>query len=448
MKLRIVWIIFFISIFSLLSFQSIWLLETYKLKKKEIQNSINIQLVESIEKELKNRLEKSDLKKEEMQFMDENTAQSTEEYQSNKIFEVEGNDVLETGIFQYLLHFSGYPFYLNNLDTIFHNTLILSNTTSDYLLIYKDSTGAIIEQTGNLSSSKIDRSFKTNPLLIVDGKRVEAIVNISPSVIFKQMFWLLVASFLMLLIILCCTIYQVKTIFTQYKLNQLREDFTNALTHDMKTPLGTINIVLSQFREGVLDDEPELKEKLGRIAMEQVSGLLMLVEKILIIAKLEQEKLTLDYAIVDLPEMVKELKSRVSLSKDKEVTIYTSFELDDQSIYLDKTLIKNAIGNLIDNAIKYSGNRVVIHVDCYIRDKQLFIRIKDNGFGISDRDKQKIFEKFERGAAIGRKGAKGFGLGLNYVKRVTEAHGGIVVLYSKEGEGSEFTIVLPFIAPE
>ncbi len=110
---------------------------------------------------------------------------------------------------------------------------------------------------------------------------------------------------------------------------------------------------------------------------------------------------------------------------------------------MDKTLIKNAIANLIENSIKYSGDLVVVEIDSYINHNQLFIKVKDNGYGISDDDKTKIFDKFERGAAVKRKGAKGFGLGLNYVKRVVEAHGGIVVLYSKEGAGSEFTMILP-----
>jgi two-component system phosphate regulon sensor histidine kinase PhoR len=444
MKLRTVWIIFFLSVFSLLAFQAVWLSETYKLKKKEMQDSVNSQFVESVEEELKGRLEKSNLEEEEMLFLDDNAARAKMESEP-KIFEVKGKDVFETGIFQYLLHFFEYPFRLSDLDSVFQDKLAFSELPLAYVLTFKDSTGIILEQTGDLSSSRIEKAFRTDSLLIVDGKRVQAIVDISPSVIFKRMIWLLGASFLMLVIILVCIIYQAKTIFTQYKLNRLREDFTNALTHDMKTPLGTINTVLSLFRDGTLEKNPDMREKFGKTAMDQVSGLLMLVEKILTIAKMEEGKLELERTPVDLLEIANELKNRFSLSKEKQVTILTSVELGDRIAYLDRTLIKDAIANLMENAIKYSGASVRIELDCYVENKQLFIRVRDNGLGISEKDKQKIFEKFERGAAVGRKGAKGFGLGLNYVKRVTEAHGGIVVLYSKEKEGSEFTMVLPTV---
>jgi two-component system phosphate regulon sensor histidine kinase PhoR len=443
MKLRTVWIIFFLSVFSLLAFQSVWLSETYKLKKKEIQDSVDSQFVESVGKELKCRLEKSYLE-EEVLIMDDNAAQAKMRDQPSEIFKVEGKDVLEAGIFQYILQFSKDTFRLYDLDSVFQSKLTFTGVPLTYLLTYKDSTGVILEQTGNLSSSRVGKAFHTVPLLIVDGKRVQAIVDISPSVIFKRMAWLLAASFLMLIIILVCIVYQAKTIFTQHKLNRLRVDFTNALTHDMKTPLGTIKSVLSLFRNNT-EMKPEMKEKLGKIAMEQVVNLLKLVEKILTIAMMEEGKLTLKRDSVDLPGIIDELKRRFSLSGEKQVTILSSVELDNRIVYLEGTLIKDAIANLIENAIKYSGDSVRIELDCYIKDDHLFIRVKDNGLGIPEKDQQKIFEKFERGAAVGRKGAKGFGLGLSYVKHVTEAHGGIVVLYSKEKEGSEFTMALPLV---
>ena len=318
-----------------------------------------------------------------------------------------------------------------------------------YSLYYKDSTGTILDQTGNLPLSKMDKAFHTNSLLIVDGKRVQAIVNIAPSVVFKQMLVLLLASLLMFIIILFCIAYPTKLIFTQHKLNKLREDFTHALTHDMKTPLGSINTVLSNFRSGVLDNNPEKQERFGRIAMDQVANMLLLVEKILTIAKIERGKFILNRAEADLNTTIKELEERFSVSNEKPVTIHSSIKIDDSKIiYIDATLIKNAIANLIDNAIKYSGDSVKIDIDCYLIDNSLYIRVSDNGFGISEKDQRKIFEKFERGSAVGRKGAKGFGLGLTYVKQVTEAHGGLVTIFSHEGKWSEFTITLPLYEPD
>jgi two-component system phosphate regulon sensor histidine kinase PhoR len=408
-----------------------------------VEEDVNLLLTKSIEEELKFRYDKF-ISKDTILFLPakEVLADTTKSSASG---ELNPEEIMETSFLQQVFKIIDAPVQISFIDSFFSEKIERLNISGKYSLLYKDSIGTILEQTGNLSSTRMDKAFRTNTLLIVDGKRVQAIVDISPSVIFKRMAWLLAASFLMLTIILVCIIYQAKTIFEQYKLNRLREDFTNALTHDMKTPLGTINAVLSLFRNGALEKKPEMKEEFAKTAMEQVSSLLMLVEKILTIAKMEGGKLTLERTSVDLPKIVDELKSRFSLSGGKQVTILTSVDLRGRIVYLDKALIKDAIANLMENAIKYSGDSVRIELDCYIENNQLFVRVRDNGLGIPEKDKQKIFEKFERGAAVGRKGAKGFGLGLNYVKRVTEAHGGIVVLYSKEKEGSEFTMVLPLV---
>jgi two-component system phosphate regulon sensor histidine kinase PhoR len=446
MKLRTVWIVFFLSIISLLVFQTVWLYNIYNVKRINVEEDVNLLLTESIEEELKFRYDKF-ISKDTILFLPEKEI-SADTAKSTASGELNPEEIMETSFLQQVFKIIDAPIQISFIDSLFSEKIGALNISSKYSLLYKDSTGIILEQTGYLSSFRMDKAFRTDSLLIVDGKRIQAIVDISPFAVFKRMIWLLGASFLMLVIILVCIIYQAKTIFTQYKLNRLREDFTNALTHDMKTPLGTINIVLSLFRNGSLENNPEQRETLGKTAMDQVSGLLMLVEKILTIAKMEEGKLTLERTPVDLSEIANELKNRFSLSKEKQITILTSVELGDQIPYLDKTLIKDAIANLMENAIKYSGDSVRIELNCYAENKQLFIRVRDNGLGISEEDKQKIFEKFERGAAVERKGAKGFGLGLNYVKRATEAHGGIVVLYSKEKEGSEFTMVLPLVVSE
>ena len=438
MKLKMVWIIFFFGVVSLLIFQSIWLYSTFLLKKEELTRSVNQELKKAIEEEVYLRVQKHSSDQEK-----QDEYQDSIKKEEVRIEIDDEEEALEAGVFQLVMKHSGYPFNINALDSIFYESLIKNSLQIDYFLIYKDSTGMILEQTGITPSSKIDKMDHTDSLLIVDGKRVQAILHITFFVVFKQMVWLLVASFLMSLIITYCIYYQAKTLFTQYKLNRLRDDFTNALTHDMKTPLGTINVVLAQFRSGALNNNPEMREKFGAIAMDQVSSLLMLVEKILTIAKLEHRKLAPEYMEADIPQMVKELSERFSLSKNKKVEILSFFDLEDRTIRLDPTLIKDAVGNLIENSVKYSGDGVKIWVDCYIKNEKLFIRVRDNGFGIPEEGREKIFEKFERGIAVERKGAKGFGLGLNYVKRVAEAHSGIVTLFSTEGEGSEFTMVLP-----
>ncbi|MPN10122.1 Sensor histidine kinase WalK [bioreactor metagenome] len=134
-------------------------------------------------------------------------------------------------------------------------------------------------------------------------------------------------------------------------------------------------------------------------------------------------------------------KFKVQAKKPVEFKI--SFTPENIHMQLDTTLISNAVSNLIDNAIKYSGNSVTINIRCEQKDNNVFLHIKDNGYGMSEKDQAKVFTMFERGKAVARQQAKGFGLGLSYVKSVVEAHGGAVNLSSKEGEGAEFVLVLP-----
>jgi len=441
MKTKGVWFILFLSIVSLFIFQSMWLNNTYHIKIKDVQKEINNLLSRSIDKEVKLRIEQNipDVK---MGLATSIPAEAS----LTEYIEFNDDEVAEAGIHQHILNYDGFPFKLASLDNIFINELKNANIILNYLLYFKDSTGIIIEQTGNLPQSKSENAFYSESRLIVDGKRVQAIVDITPSIVFQQMIGILIVSFIMFVIIMFCVFYQTKIIFDEYKLTQLRRDFSHALTHDMKTPLSTIDSILANFRSGILNNRPEMQEKHGKIAMDQTKNLLSLVNKILTIAQIEEGKYTLNRTLTDMQMMITELEERFSVWKKKQISIQTSVEIDEnKEIYIDDGLIKNAISNLIENAIKYSGDSVTINIRCFISDDNLYIIVKDNGFGIAEKNMKIIFEKFERTSSVRKKGIVGFGVGLNYVKLAAEIHGGIVKIFSKEGDYSEFSIVLPLV---
>ena len=441
MKTRGFWIVLFLAIISLLVFQAIWLNNVYEIEKKDLYEKINKSLTYSIEKELNNRIKN--------QLKDESIIFDTQTDSSKRSMTLDNEEILEAGIHQQALYFLGYYFNFDSLDIIFQNELQKIGVPLNYYLSYKDSTKAIITQAGNLSLSTSNDGFLSESRLIVEGKRVQAFVNISTSAVFKKMFGLLTASVIMFVIIILCIFIQTKTIFSQIKINKLREDFNNALTHDMRTPLGTINMILSNFRSGLLDNNPIKREEYGKLAMEEVDGLVLLVERILTIAKLEKDKHAINPTETDIHAIIKEVKERFAFSNQKKVIINTSVSFDkDEKLLIDGILIKDALSNLVENAIKYSDDSVVIHIRCYESNNQLYVTVEDNGFGISKKNKKIIFEIFERGAATGKKGIRGFGLGLCSVKRIAEAHGGIVKLFSNEGEGSEFSIVIPLPEPK
>ena len=132
-----------------------------------------------------------------------------------------------------------------------------------------------------------------------------------------------------------------------------------------------------------------------------------------------------------------------SSQSKKKVSFSTCFQPQDTTFQADKMMLINAIENLIENAIKYSGDSVQIDIKGRLSEDGLLISVKDNGYGISKKDQRLIFAKFERGEAIRRGEATGFGLGLAYVRSVAKAHGGTVNLYSEKGEGTTFELFVP-----
>ena len=237
---------------------------------------------------------------------------------------------------------------------------------------------------------------------------------------------------------------QIKIIDQQNRMAQIREDFSYAMIHDMKTPLSSILMGTRILRSGKLDGKPEKKEKYFDILEEESQHLLTLTNKVLTISKLEHGQLTLEKEEVHLRPMLENLIEKFTAKTGKPVTF--RLNLQEKTIFADEEYIVEAISNLIDNAIKYSKNTIEIQINTYIHGNYTQLKIRDNGLGIPLSEQSLIFDKFER-ARANRKSPNGkvpgFGLGLNYVMNVTKAHGGYVGVESQEGKYSEFTISLP-----
>lgn len=242
---------------------------------------------------------------------------------------------------------------------------------------------------------------------------------------------------------------QVKIIKRQDDLAQMREDFSYAMVHDMKTPLSSILMGTRILRSGKLDNKPEKKAKYFDIMEEEAQHLLALTNKVLTISKLEHGQLLLEKCWFPLRPMLEELIQLFSAKAGKQVSF--RLEMETEQIYADEEYLKEAVSNLIDNAIKYSKESVDIRIATMVYDNYVQIKVKDNGIGISLAAQNHIFDKFDRGA-FDRKGesnrVSGFGLGLNYVMNVTRSHGGYVGVESQEGKYSEFTLSIPLPTEE
>ena len=239
-------------------------------------------------------------------------------------------------------------------------------------------------------------------------------------------------------------VQQIKIIKRQDDLARMREDFSYAMIHDMKTPLSSILMGARILRSGKLDDKPEKKARYFDIMEEEAQHLLTLTNKILTISKLEHRQLLLVKAWFPIRPMLEELTQSFMVKSKKSISFH--LELETEEVYADEEYLKEAVSNLIDNAVKYSKETVAICIATRTVEGYIQIKVRDNGIGISLAAQNHIFDKFKRGAFDKQdKGNRiaGFGLGLNYVMNVTRSHGGYVSVESQEGKYSEFTISIP-----
>ena len=332
-----------------------------------------------------------------------------------------------------------------DLDSIYAHMLDSIGFPAAVASCIVDSTGRIMK-----ASSQLDIHGKgvlrTSPLPIsFDGTRfLQGVITNPYRVIFQRMTLLLLATVLIMVLVIACIIYQIRIILRQNKIAKLREDFSYAMIHDMKTPLSSILMGTQILETGKLDAQPEKKARYFRILREEGEHLLSLTNKVLTLSKLEKHQLKLEKETCSLRPMLEDLAEKYKAKAVKHIVYKWNLQAD--TVYADEEFLKEALSNLIDNAVKYSGEEVEITFSSGKLSNEYYIKVHDTGFGIPLKDQSKIFEKYERASASGRSrygGPAGFGLGLNYVLRVAEAHGGKVTLESIEGEYSEFTIYLP-----
>ena len=232
----------------------------------------------------------------------------------------------------------------------------------------------------------------------------------------------------------------------QKMMADLRNDFSYAMVHDMKSPLSSIIMGARFLHSGKVDDKPEIKEKYYSIIESEAEHLLALVNKLLTISKLENKKLILNKQDVNLEPVIDDIVEKVKAKTSKNIDFIVDLLV--RHVLADEQYLAEAISNLVDNAIKYSKENIEISITTQDSDKYVLLKVRDNGIGISREDQRIIFDKFGRAAIHeqNRKGGvSGFGLGLNYVDQVMQAHGGKVTVTSELDHYSEFTLFIPKI---
>lgn len=250
---------------------------------------------------------------------------------------------------------------------------------------------------------------------------------------------------IIILFVIAFFIFAVSIIVRQKKLSEIKNDFINNMTHELKTPIATIRISSESLLNFDENTDQEKRLRYAGIIYKENKRLEQQVERVLNIAKLDKQEIKLKIETIDIHEIIEEAQENFELSQLEESggEIKLHLEAENHVIDADVVHITNVINNLIDNAIKYSDQTPEIVISSRNIKNKLVLSFKDNGKGISKENLKYIFDKFYRVPTGNVHDVKGFGLGLFYVKTILEESGGSISVKSTLGKGSEFIVSLP-----
>lgn len=260
-------------------------------------------------------------------------------------------------------------------------------------------------------------------------------------VVLLRMSGILVTSLLIIIVLGIAFRYLILTIMQQRTLEEMKDDFTNNMTHELKTPIAVAYAANDALLNFGGDMDAKKRHKYLEISKEQLRSLSGLVEQILSSSMERRKTFALHCEDIKLKELLTHILEQYSINK--KVHLSLDVTPDDLTISADRTHLHNMIGNLVDNAIKYSGDNKEIKIDVNHKDEWIYITVADKGIGISAEQQRHIFDKFYRVPTGNIHTVKGYGIGLYYVMTMAEKHGGTVTVKSSQGKGSAFTIKLP-----
>ena len=266
----------------------------------------------------------------------------------------------------------------------------------------------------------------------------------SPMILSSDANFYTLLSIFMILLISILFIFSLRTISSQRKLDEMKTDFINNMTHEIKTPIATISLACEMLEDDSINSDASTRRNFINIISDENRRMRILIETLLQSAKMSGKKFTINPKEIDLNSLVEASVQNFKLTiQNRQGVIETHLGEISGALFADELHISNMIHNLIDNAIKYSEQKPHIIITTLMQDNYAVFQITDNGIGIAKEDQKHIFEKFYRVSTGNVHNVKGFGIGLNYVSQVVALHQGKITLTSELGQGSTFTISLP-----
>jgi len=260
---------------------------------------------------------------------------------------------------------------------------------------------------------------------------------------------LVIPTFVLTAMLIGIFVFTIFIILRQKKLSNIKNDFINNMTHELKTPISTISLASQMLRDNSVSNTPKTIEHISGIIYQESKRLTTQVEKVLQMAVFNEGKLKLKFKEVNMNNLINSVVLNFELRiKSKNGQLTSELKADPCIIKGDEVHITNVLFNLLDNAVKYSKDEPKVMISTELKDEFLVVSVKDHGIGIDSEYIGQIFERFYRVPTGNVHDVKGFGLGLSYVKKIVEAHRGKIKVESALNKGTKFMIYFPINAEE
>ena len=414
-QVRLIVILGTISIILILIFQVYWVFNTFSITESQFNQRVKIALYSVAEKVAK--LNESQVPYDPVKQM------------SSNYFIVNVEDVIDLGILE---HYLRTEFDRNNIN-LDYEYAIYDCTTDE--MVY----GKYISVLPDDRKKITDSEFKKDEELVYYFGVI--FPSKTASIIGSLNIWII--SAVIVFSTLLFFLYAIVVILRQKKLSEIQKDFINNMTHEFKTPISTISIAADVLSGKEIINDPHRLLQYATIISEQNSRLESQIEKVLQVTTLQHNRIKLKKENVDLHQLISVVTAGFEpVQNETGANIDHNYCNEEIIVIADKHHLINVIYNLIDNAIKY-GDKPDIVISTEKMGNKFKLKIEDNGPGIDKKHIKKIFDKFYRVPSDKVRNIKGFGLGLNYVKYIVDAHGWRIRVKSVVGRGSGFWIVIP-----
>ena len=275
----------------------------------------------------------------------------------------------------------------------------------------------------------------------------ETIIIVAPNIryyLLRSLLWVIIGVVLFIIVVLAAFFITIRSLMTQRKLVEIKKDFINNMTHELKTPLATISLAVDALKSTKVNTDPKSVDYFSSIIKEENIRMNKHVETILQAAQLDKQENELNKQEVELHDLILGVVDSFKLQLEgKPSNVQTILEANPSTIKVDEEHLLHVLSNLIDNAIKYSKAEIDITIQTKTLNNKTCIRIIDKGIGMDANARKHIFEKFYRAHSGNVHDVKGYGLGMSYVKWVIDTHKGQITVHSEIGVGTSIEIILP-----